>query len=107
MASISISRSSRTSREISTSVLAGRCAPKYSLRTVLTFSRSATFLRKTVTLQTSAKVAPAAARQRLMFSCTWRVCATMSLPPTVLPFSSLATHPETNTSWPARTTWVK
>ena len=30
VASISTSRSSRTRREISTSVLAGRCAPKYS-----------------------------------------------------------------------------
>src|SRR5262245_40596828 len=107
MHSISSNRSSRTSREISTRVLAGRLAPKYSLRTVLTFSRSATFLRNTVTLQTSANVAPAAARQRIRFSCTWRACATTSLPPTVRPCSSLATQPDTNTSRSARTTWVK
>ena len=88
-------------------VLAGRLAPKYSFRTVLTASRSATFLRYTVTLQTSAKVAPAAARHRLMFSWTWRVWATMSLPPTVRPWASLATQPETKTSRPARTTWTK
>src|SRR5439155_21915339 len=105
--SISRRRSSRTRREISTSVLAGRLAPKYSWRTVLTFSRSPTFLRKTVTLQTSAKVAPAAARHFLRFSCTWRAWATTSLPPTVRPCSSLATQPDTNTRRSARTTWVK
>ena len=107
VASISMRRSGRTNWEISIRVLAGRLLPKYSLRTVLTASRCATFLRNTVTLQTSAKVAPAAARQRLMFSWVWRVWATMSLPPTVWPWSSLATQPETNTSRPARTTWTK
>ena len=57
-------------REISTSVLAGRLAPKYSLRTVLIFSRSSMFFTNTVTLQMSANVAPAAVRHFLMFSCT-------------------------------------
>src|SRR5262249_14815512 len=46
VASISISRSSRTSREISVSVLARRCGPKYFFRTVLTFSRSAPLRRE-------------------------------------------------------------
>ena len=63
--------------------------------------------RKTVTLQMSAKVAPAAVRQRLMFSSVWRVCATTSLPPTRRPSPSVATQPETKTMRPARTTWVK
>jgi hypothetical protein len=45
VASISSSRSGRTNWEISIRVLAGRLAPKYSFRTELTFSRSATFLR--------------------------------------------------------------
>src|SRR4030095_8871420 len=95
-ASISTSRSSLTRREISTSVLAGRWGPKYSLRATLTFSRSAMFLRKTVTLHTSANVAPAAARQRFKFSWTWRAWAVASLPPTVRPASSEAAHPGHN-----------
>src|SRR4030095_15896200 len=107
VASISTRMSSRTNLEISTRVLAGRCAPKYSLRATFTFSRSAMFLRKTVTLQTSAKVAPAAVRQALMFSRALRAWAVTSSPPTVRPCSSEATQPETKTILPARTTWVK
>src|ERR1051326_774563 len=55
----------------------------------------------------SANVAPAADRHFLMFSCTCRVCATTSLPPTTLPLASDATQPETKTSRPTVTTWVK
>ena len=60
-----------------------------------------------MTLQTSAKVAPAAVKQRLMFSWTCRAWATTSLPPTTRPCASVATQPETKTIRPARTTWVK
>src|SRR5262245_39460190 len=65
------------------------------------------FLRNTVTLHTSANVAPAAARHRLRFSWTCRACAVASLPPMVRPSASDATQPETKTRRPARTTLVK
>src|SRR5437867_5639197 len=65
------------------------------------------FLRNTVTLHTSANVAPAAARHRLRFSWTCRAWAVASLPPIVRPAASEATQPETNTRRPARTTLVK
>src|SRR5262249_5553557 len=107
VASISTRMSSRTNFEISTRVLAGGCGPKYSLRATFTFSRSAMFLRNTVTLQTSAKVAPAAARHRLIFSSACRAWAVASSPPTVRPWASDATQPDTKTMLPARTTWVK
>src|SRR5436309_1505467 len=74
---------------------------------MFTFSRSPTSFKNTVTLHTSAKVAPAAARHFLRFSCTWRACATASSPPTVRPSASVATQPETKTSRPVLTTWVK
>ncbi len=60
----------------------------------------------TVTLQISAKVAPAAVRQILMFSRTCCACAVTSPLPTVAPFSSFGSIPEMNSMRPARTTGV-
>src|SRR5207302_9698 len=62
IASTSIFAPGTASREISTSVLAGRAEPNASWRTGLISGRSSTSVRKTVTLTTSAKLDPPAAR---------------------------------------------
>src|SRR5205823_2219571 len=95
MASISISMPSIAKRLIWMSVLAGLLSLKYSLRTSLTFGRSSTLARYTVTFTTSSSVAPAAASASLMLSRVLRVWATTSPRPTSLPASSMAPCPET------------
>jgi hypothetical protein len=68
--------------------------PKNSWRTGLMSGRSSTSSRYTVTLTTSAGVAPAAASTRSMIAKTWRAWATTSSPPTTAPSASTGTMPE-------------
>ena len=89
------SRPATARRGTSTSVDAGRVAPKTSCRTGLISGRSSTSVRKTVTLTTSSNPQPPAARTARMFSNTCRVCATTSSPPTSRPSPSTATIPDT------------
>ena len=101
------SRPATARRGTSTSVDAGRVEPKTSCRTGLMSGRSSMSVRKTVTLTTSSKPQPPAARIARMFSKTWRVWATTSSPPTSRPSPSTATIPETWRKPPARTASVK
>src|SRR5438874_7891789 len=78
IASTSIFAPGTASREISTSVLAGRAEPNASWRTGLISGRSSTSVRKTVTLTTSAKLDPPAARTAPRLRKTARACSTTS-----------------------------
>src|SRR5581483_1409218 len=84
------------------SVLAGRAAPKNSLRTGLIFARSFTSSRYTVTFRMSAKPAPAASRMSFRFRKIWRVCSAASSL-TTRPEASVGGTPEMKSRSPKRT----
>src|SRR5262245_18782415 len=86
----------------STVVRASRPSGKYSAKTLLYRPKLRVSSRYTVTFTTSERWAPSSARMRLMPSMVQRVSSSM-LPTHMLPFSSLATCPETKMKSPART----
>ena len=60
----------------------------------------------TSTRQTLASVPPAASTAALTFSQTWRVCASISPMPAIVPSGRCATMPEMNTSFPVASTAI-
>src|SRR5205807_2571326 len=84
--------SGRTRALTSTSVLAGRCAPKNSWRTGLMSGRWSTSRMKMVSFATSDGVAPAASSMRRRLRKICRVCSTTSPAPTMFPCPAIATE---------------